>query len=64
MVHQSAESETDAIALMNVASLPGMLLPLIASQLPLPVASIGAAVLVSLAILLARALPNTRADTA
>lgn len=65
LVHRSGENETDAIALMNVASVPALLLPLTAGLLTkvwgLPAPFVGATVLVGIAFLLARSLPETRA---
>ena len=64
LVHQSGESETDAITLMNVASVPALLLPLIASVLThwlgLAAPFLGATAMVGLAFVLVCGLPETR----
>jgi len=66
IVHRSGENETDAIALMNVASVPALLLPLVAGLLATHVGLaspfVFAVLMLCGAVSLASRLPNTRAN--
>jgi MFS family permease len=68
VVHRSGENETDAIALMNVASVPSLLLPLaagfLASKVGLAAPFVFAVALLCGAVFLATRLPDTRVQPA